>query len=143
MTTQGQYIIYVDTGGTFSDAVIVKPDGTFSVGKAPTVYDNLDECFFSCIQSAAEGMGKSLEEALAGADEIGYGTTIGTNIMVTGEGGPKLGFVTTKGHEDRTVIVRNRAVGFPPMKAIHIIGTDNPRPLIPRRLIKGVTERMI
>ena len=41
-----KYIIYIDTGGTFSDAVIVKPDGSYVRGKSPTTPGRLQECFF-------------------------------------------------------------------------------------------------
>ena len=58
------YIVYIDTGGTFSDAVVVKPDGTFVSGKAPTTPQNLEECFFNCIESAARNGGKTLQEVL-------------------------------------------------------------------------------
>ncbi len=44
-----RYIVYMDTGGTFSDAVICKADGTFVSGKASTTPQDLSECFFVCI----------------------------------------------------------------------------------------------
>ncbi|MBW2144792.1 MAG: hydantoinase/oxoprolinase family protein, partial [Deltaproteobacteria bacterium] len=99
---------YIDTGGTFSDVVVVRSDGSFFRGKSSTTYPNLDECFFKGIDAACESVGKKAEEIISSADEIGYGTTIGTNIMVTGAGGPRLGFITTRGHEDSTIITRQR-----------------------------------
>lgn len=137
-----RYIIYIDTGGTFSDAVVVKPDGTFVSGKAPTTPDKLQLCFFNSIEAAAKKMGKTLKEVLPNTDIVGYGTTIGTNIIVSGVGGPKLGFITTKGSEDRTIIGRLRAAGLTPVEAMHMVAADKPKPLIPRKLIKGVTERI-
>jgi len=142
MMEQERYIIYIDTGGTFSDAVIVKPDGTFVSGKAPTTPDKLQLCFFNSIEAAVKKMGKSLKEVLSNADVVGYGTTIGTNIIVSGVGGPKLGFITSKGSEDRTLIGRLRAAGLSSVEAMHMVAADKPKPLIPRKLIKGVTERI-
>ncbi len=141
MPAKERYIIYIDTGGTFSDAIILRQDGSFVAGKAATTPNKLDDCFFNCIEAGAERMGKSLKEVLTNADEIGYGTTIGTNIMVTGQG-KNVGFITTKGHEARTLITRYRAAGLFPKQAMHIISTDNPKPLVPMRLIRGVAERV-
>ncbi len=37
-----EYRIHIDTGGTFSDAVVVRSDGRFYSGKTSTTYDSLD-----------------------------------------------------------------------------------------------------
>jgi N-methylhydantoinase A/oxoprolinase/acetone carboxylase beta subunit len=137
-----RYIIYVDTGGTFTDSVIVSGDGSFVTGKAPTTPDKLDDCFFNSIEASAKEMGKSLREVLSEVEEIGYGTTVGTNIIVTGAKGPKLGFITTKGIENRTWIWRLRAAGISRTEGMHMIASGYPKPIIPRPLIKGVTERI-
>ncbi len=139
-----KYIVYIDTGGTFSDAVVVRPDGTFINGKAPTSPQNLEECFFNCIESAAKNGGKSLEEVLSKTEILGYGTTAGTNAILTRSGAPKLGLIITKGFEDTTMIGRGlgRWAGIHPSESIHVPTTFGPDPLIPRRLIKGVTGRI-
>lgn len=137
-----KYITYVDTGGTFSDAVIVKPDGTFFIGKASTTPEKLEDCFFNCIEAAALYMGKSLKDVLINSNEIGYGTTIGTNMIVAEVPGPKLGFITTKGIEDRTLIWRLRPAGLSKPEAMHMIKSGHPKPVCERPLIKGVTERI-
>lgn len=136
------YRIFVDNGGTFTDAVIVHDSGDFWRGKWDTTPENLAECFFAAIQDAASQMGKSIDEILCDCRVIGYGTTIGTNILVSGGGGSKLGFITTKGHEDRTIIGRSRTTGLMPVEAMHRVMTDPFTPIIPRSLIKGVTERV-
>ena len=141
-TSKDRYIIYIDTGGTFSDTVILKSDGSFVVGKSPTTPEELEECFFKSIQAAADKMNISLQDVLSGTDFVGYGTTIGTNMLVTEKGGPKLGFITTKGLEDRTVIPRLRCAGLHPKDGMHIVAADGPRPLIPRKFIYGVAERV-
>jgi N-methylhydantoinase A/oxoprolinase/acetone carboxylase beta subunit len=87
-------------------------------------------------------MGKTAEEVLPLTAEIGYGTTAGTNILVTRSGGPKIGFITTKGAEDRTNIVRFRAAGLSRAESMHVSTADKPPPLVPRELIRGVVERI-
>jgi N-methylhydantoinase A/oxoprolinase/acetone carboxylase beta subunit len=140
---QPSYSIFVDNGGTFTDAVIVHESGNFCRGKADTTPENLHECFFAAIQDAAGQMGKSVEDILSDCRVIGYGTTLGTNILVSkGTGGTKLGLITTRGHEDRTIIGRLRTAGLMPVEAIHRVISEAPTPIIPRSLIKGVTERI-
>ena len=139
---EDKYFIYVDTGGTFSDAVLVCPDGSIVTGKSDTTYDRLDECFFKCIENACQNRGLLMQGTLSKAATIGYGTTIGTNIMVTGRGGPKLGFITTKGEEDRTFITRQRSAGLDRAGAMHMIAAPKARPLIPREFVTGVIERV-
>lgn len=139
---QPSYSIYIDTGGTFSDAFVLLPDGTFYTGKVPTTPRDLSECFLSCIETAALQMGKSLDEVLQETRIIGYGTTQGTNIVVTGAGAGRLGLITTAGHEDRTLVGRQRAAGLSREQGMHIARADKPEPLIPRTMIKGVTERI-
>ena len=55
-----KFIVYTDTGGTFSDAVIVRSDGTFINGKASTTPDDLEKCFFNCVEAAAKNGEMSL-----------------------------------------------------------------------------------
>jgi N-methylhydantoinase A/oxoprolinase/acetone carboxylase beta subunit len=136
------HIVYIDTGGTFTDCIIVRGDGTFETGKAPTTPENLEESFFDAITSTSEQMGKSMEEVLREVLILGYGTTQGTNVIVTGKGAPNLCFITTRGHEDRTLIMRLRAAGLSRKEGMRIARADKPDPLIPRKRIRGVVERV-
>src|SRR5574340_249727 len=136
------YIVYVDTGGTFTDAVLVEPNGTFIVGKAPTTTDKLEIGFLNAISNAAEAAGRDLREVLSNCSQIGYGTTEGTNMVVSGARGPKLGLLVTQGMEDRLDKGRLRSAGVSKQQAMHIIECDNPRPIIPRPMVRGVRERM-
>jgi len=135
-------IIYVDTGGTFTDAIVVQPNGVFVIGKASTNEEMLEQSFLNAIEDAAKKMGKSLNEVLSNTAQVGYGTTAGTNMIVSEAPGPKLGLITTKGTEDRLHIGRLRAAGLPKNKAMHMIASGFPKPLIPRPLIKGIRERI-
>jgi N-methylhydantoinase A len=135
------YIVYIDTGGTFSDCIILK-DGTFVTGKAPTTPKDLSYSFFAAIEAAASEPGLSAKEVLHNTEVLGYGTTEGTNIVVTGTGAARLGLITSRGHEDRILVMRLRAAGLSREKAMRIARADKPEPLIPRNRIKGVTERI-
>jgi len=137
-----KFIAYLDTGGTFTDCVVVGSDGSFVGGKALTKNEELVSSFLGSIENAAEKLNISLKDFLPQCEVIGYGTTLGTNIVVTQKGGPKLGFITTKGFEDRTIIMRQRAAGLSRIEGMHLISAEKATPIIPRTLIRGVTERI-
>jgi len=139
---QDGYIIYVDTGGTFSDCIILRPDGSFVTGKSPTTPSDLSKSFFASIEVASSEMGTPVDDILSNTTVLGYGTTEGTNIVVTGTGASRLGLITTRGHEDRTLVMRLRAAGLSRVEGMHVARAFKPEPLIPRRRIKGVTERI-
>ena len=143
MAKAENYLIYLDTGGTFSDCVIIKGDGSFVTGKASTTPDDLATCFFNGIENAALAMGKGLKEVLEHCELLGFGTTAGTNALLTLQG-PKLGLITTAGFEDTTIMMRGvgRWAGIHPLVSMHVPDTDKPQPLVPRPLVKGVTERV-
>ncbi|MGD2124556.1 MAG: hydantoinase/oxoprolinase family protein [Desulfobacteraceae bacterium] len=126
--------IGIDVGGTFTDAVLVdEKTGKFYCAKTPTTHHDL-----------AEGVLKGLEEVLdiAGAsipdiDYLIHGTTIGTNAIVEGKGA-RVGLITTSGFED---VLEIRRVARP-KEAAFDFGADNPPPLVPRFLRKGIVERI-
>ncbi len=138
------YIVYLDTGGTFSDAVVVDPKGRFVSGKSATTPNDLSQCFFGCIEDAARKLGISSTDLLTRTRILGFGTTAGTNALITRVGGPRIGLICSKGVEDTTLIMRmeGRWAGRPLQETLHIAGTDKPEPLIPRDCIHGVTERV-
>lgn len=138
------FIIYLDTGGTFSDAVVVDPRGRFVSGKSATTPDDLARCFFGCIEDAARKLDIGVRDLLSKTRILGFGTTAGTNALITRVGGPRLGLICTRGVEDTTLIMRmeGRWAGRPLQETLHIAGTDKPLPLIPRERIRGVTERV-
>ena len=86
-TEQDSYIVYLDTGGTFSDAVVVDATGNFVSGKAPTTPEDLSDCFFACVNDAAEKLGMSLWDLFSRTRLVGFGTTAGTNALITRVGG--------------------------------------------------------
>jgi N-methylhydantoinase A len=135
-------IVYIDTGGTFSDCIILNPDGTFVTGKSPTTPRDLSQSFFAAIEVAASHIGEPVDKVLSKTMVLGYGTTEGTNIVVTGTGASHLGLITTRGHEDRTIFTRLRAAGLTRKEGMHIPRAFKPEPLIPRKRIRGVVERL-
>jgi N-methylhydantoinase A len=126
--------IGIDVGGTFTDVVLGdEKEGTFYYTKTPTTHYDLAEGVLKGLDEILEISGKSVSEV----DYLIHGTTIGTNAIVEGKGA-KAGLITTKGFED---VLEIRRVARP-KEAAFDFEVDNPPPLIPRNLRKGVIERI-
>ncbi len=115
----------IDVGGTFTDLLLVSPDGV-RVIKTPTTPDN-----------QAFGVLKALEETemdLASIDAIVHGTTTTTNAVLERKLS-KTGMITTKGFRD--VIEVGRRTRPQPYGMFGKF-----EPIIPRELRLEVTERI-
>src|SRR5690606_3474930 len=74
---------------------------------------------------------------------LSHGTTVGTNTIIQ-KRGARVGLITTKGHEDAIHIMRGSRgyTGRDIRKVVHFPETSKPAPIVPKRLIKGVSERV-
>jgi N-methylhydantoinase A len=126
--------IGIDVGGTFTDAVLVdEKSGKFHYTKTPTTHHDLSEGVLKGLEDIMDIGGVSMDDI----DYIIHGTTIGTNAIVEGKGA-RVGLITTAGFED---VLEIRRVARP-KEAAFDFGADNPPPLVPRYLRKGVIERI-
>lgn len=118
----------VDVGGTFTDVVVYdEATGVLRVGKAPT--SPADPT--AGLLSAFGKLGVSLPET----GRVVHGTTIGTNAILERKGAT-VWVLTTRGFRDTLEIARtNRTV-------LYDIRALKPVPLVPRRRILEVDERM-
>jgi N-methylhydantoinase A/oxoprolinase/acetone carboxylase beta subunit len=94
----------IDVGGTFTDAVLT-PGGRRWIGKAPTTPYDLSVCFVNAIEEVADQAGEDLESLLPRLDVIRYSTTVAMNRLIERRG-PRVGLITTEGHEDAILIGR-------------------------------------
>ncbi len=116
----------VDVGGTFTDLVALAEDGTIDVRKVVTMPGDL-----------AVGMFRALEllSSSVPVDLLVHGTTIATNALLERQGA-RVALVTTRGFEDLLWLRRQDRV------ALYDLTRDHPRPLVARRDVVGVAERM-
>lgn len=135
-------LIGVDTGGTFTDAVVITGDGRLYTGKHPTTRGDLVRGILGAIEVAADRMGTRLPELLAAAD-VTIGTTAGINTLIT-RTGARVGFITTMGFEDTLLIGRGklRIAGLDEEACRAMPLTHKPEPLVPRSMTRGVEERI-
>lgn len=137
------YIVAVDSGGTFTDCVVVDPDGRVTTAKSPSTPHDFSEGVVGSVARAAEGLGVEVDALLAGTSLFCHGTTVATNALLT-RTGSAVGMLTTKGHEDGLIIGRTiqKAAGLRDFELTNLARLEKAVPIVPRPLIKGVTERV-
>jgi N-methylhydantoinase A len=140
---KGEYVIGVDTGGTFTDCVVMDSQGGITFGKAETTPQALEIGVIKSIEDAAKGLGMTIKQLLGRTKAVNQGTTIGTNILIN-RNGAKAGLITTKGFEDTIYVQRvsGRVDGLSSEEIRHAAVCRKPEPVISKDLICGVTERI-
>jgi N-methylhydantoinase A len=138
-----RYRIGVDIGGTFTDCVVADERGGRTVAKALTTPGSLQDGVLEAVGVNAAELGMTRAQLLAATDLFVHGTTQATNAMLT-RTGAKTGLITTRGHEDAIIIgkVYAKVAGLPERDLVHSSRLAKPEPIVPRRLIRGVTERI-
>lgn len=122
------YTIAVDIGGTFTDLVAIKQDGTSIIyAKSPTTYGNFVDGIFDCLRKS--------RIAPADLQLVNHGTTLVINALIQRHGN-RASLLTTRGFRDVLEIARgNRPDPFD-------LYYRRDTPLIPREWRFEVTERI-
>ena len=121
------YRLGVDIGGTFTDAVAISGDGEVLTAKAPSTPGNL-----------ARGVLDAIDRLKVDVNEVEgfvHGTTAGLNAFLERRGS-RVALLTTSGFRDVYEIGRANRV------AMYDVRYQRPAPLVPRRDIREVRERM-
>jgi len=141
---QKRYIIGIDTGGTFTDSVVLDIEsGETLIAKAPTTPHDFSIGVMNAIQESAKLMNIPLKKLLERCLMLKHGTTVGTNAIIVRKGA-KVGFITTRGFEDTTLIGRaiQRVDGLSDEEVKKMLTITKPEPLVPKPRLKGVYERI-
>jgi N-methylhydantoinase A len=137
------HIIGIDTGGTFTDCVVMDAGGRIVTAKAPSTPADFSEGVMESLRLAAERLGVSTETLLSDTARLALGTTVGTNAMLQRRGA-KVGLITTRGHRDVIHIMRGaRGVpGLNNVQVLHFPESGKPDPIVPKPFIAEVSERV-
>lgn len=114
----------IDTGGTFTDLVLITDDGLV-IHKLPSTPDDPSRAAVDGVASVDPGVG----------GRIAYGTTVATNALLERKGA-RTALVTTAGFEDVIQIGRQART------RLYDLEYQPPEPLIPPSLRFGVAERV-
>jgi N-methylhydantoinase A len=138
------YHIGLDTGGTFTDCVIIDEIGNVALGKAPSTPDDFSRGIMDAIQRTGSELGLGMSELLQETTVIAHAATTATNALLTGKGRATAALITTAGFEDTLPIMRasGRNAGLGEAAIKRQVKANKPRPLVPRSLIRGLNERI-
>lgn len=122
----------IDIGGTFTDFVLFdNASNQLYFTKTLTTYPDPTVGIFNGIVELEKKYGFAVDQI----NDIIHGTTLVTNAVIERKGA-KTAFITTKGFEDVLEIGREMRYD------IYDIFLTMPKPLVPRNLRIGVTERI-
>jgi N-methylhydantoinase A len=142
--TTAEYILGVDIGGTFTDAVAVDVGtGAVTTAKSPSTPADPIQGVLAAIQLLAEDLGLRAEQLLGRTSKFAHGTTLTSNVVFTWSGA-RTGLLTTKGFGDEILIMKavGRVAGIPMSDRRHFRATDKPPAIVPKGLISEVDERV-
>ena len=124
--------IGVDVGGTFTDVVLWDEESErLHVLKTPSVPTDPSAGVITGVRRALEDTHARTEDITAFIN----GTTVAVNTLIQRNGAP-VGMLVTRGFRDVLELRRVRLPGAPSFEA------DRPQPLVPRRHVKEVGERL-
>ena len=137
------YLVGIDIGGTFTDCVVVDGRGRMRSTKVPSTPHDFAEGMMNALRVGAESLGLGLEDFCRNIAFLSHGTTVGTNTVIQKKGA-HVGLITTKGHEDAIHIMRGSRgyTGRDIRKVVHFPETSKPSPIVPKKVIRGVSERI-
>jgi N-methylhydantoinase A len=126
------YRVGFDVGGTFTDLVLQAPSGELTTGKRLTTYPDPSEACLAGLDELVARAGvpwSALSQAV-------HGTTLGSNVVIERKA-RGVGLLTTRGFRDVLLIGRQKRY------QVYDLQIEKPRPLIARRYIGEVTERVL
>ena len=137
-----KFILALDAGGTMTDTILVKDDGTFTVGKALTNKKDESASYLESVEDAAQSIGITSKEAHENASVSIYAGTGMLNTLLTGTG-KKVGLLVTRGFEDMSIMEGGLTyLGQTQSEILHNQLHKHTRPMVDRQNVHGVSERI-
>ena len=126
------YRVGFDVGGTFTDFVLQAPSGELHTAKRLTTYPDPSEACLAGLDDLVARAGVSWSDLAQAV----HGTTLGSNVVIERKA-QGVGLLTTRGFRDVLIIGREKRY------QVYDLQIEKPAPLIRRRLIGEVTERVL
>lgn len=137
-----EYILALDAGGTMTDTILVKGDGSFVVGKSLTNREDEASSYLESVDDAAHLIGTDSKTVHSNCAVSIYAGTGMLNTILTGTG-RKIGLLVTRGFEHITVIEGGLTyLGQNQAEILHQQLHDHTHPLVDPRNVLGVGERV-
>lgn len=132
-----EYVVGVDTGGTFTDVICVDSEGESIVAKTPSTPQDPSIAIMDGLKRIAEEIkiDGDVGKFLGNVTRICHGTTVTTNTVLTWTGA-RVGLLCTKGFRDTL------AIRFGIRETPYNYTIPAPKPLSPRYLRVPIEERI-
>src|SRR3712207_3712382 len=124
----GQARAGVEIGGTFTDLIWLREDGSLGFAKVPSTPAAPEQAALAALERAGIDV--------TSLPELVHGSTVATNTVLTRRGA-RTAFVTTRGFRDVLELQRHDRWGN-----IYEVFHRKPQPLVPRDLAFEVVERL-
>ena len=138
------FYIGADTGGTFTDLVVIDDEGQVFFDKAFSTPQDPSRGVIAALGNGAGELGLDVESVAADTRRFAHGTTVGTNALIQRRGA-QVGLLMTQGFEDTTLITRGPMgmnFGIPASQALDFAANHRPEPLVLPTRIGGIPERI-
>ncbi len=128
--------VCIDTGGTFTDCVVLDNDGNLNEFKSPSTPPDFSEGVMNVLEEASSAYSMSHEQFIAETELIVHGTTVATNALVT-RNIARTAMITTSGFRDILEMRRSLKIETHSMYEAFIPPNE---PIVPRNLRFVVEE---
>jgi N-methylhydantoinase A len=136
------YRISVDSGGTFTDGVLINERGDAVIRKAHTTPQDPSIGTLDCLAKLAAAERLTLAALLGQTESIVLGTTMATNVIAT-HSGPRMGTIATQGYRLRMAFPQVAKADWKEGPAdMYDFRAEPPEPLTPYYLMTEVRERV-
>ena len=139
----GDFIVAIDAGGTMTDCILFRDDGTFHVGKALTHREDERISYRESVNDAAGYLGLTSTDVHGRASTCLYTGTGILNTILTLTGA-RVGLIVTRGWDH--IMIGEGAltwIGEPQEHILHQQLRRHTAPLVPPGMVVGVSERII
>ena len=126
-----RYGLGVDIGGTFTDVVLLDPDGSLTTSKVLSTPDDYGDGVVAGSERLLEASGVEAAQV----HEVTHASTVASNALLEGRGAV-VALVTTEGFRD---VLEMRRLRIP---VLYDLQYEKPEPLVPRHLRFEVRERL-
>jgi len=127
-----------------SDSFVIDKDGTFIIGKAITTPDDESEGILNSIKDALNYWDTTLEDSGGSIEALVYSGTTMINRLLERKGNSNIGIIVNAGFEDLHRLGRALQcwIWLDYAGRLHAREHEHPKPLVPRKQIKGVRGRI-
>jgi acetone carboxylase beta subunit len=141
--TADKFIVAIDAGGTMTDCILFREDGTFHVGKSLTNRENETQSYIESVEDAAGYLGLTSADVHGRTSVCIYTGTAILNTILT-LSGAKVGLIVTRGWDN--IMITEGALtwlGEPQEHILHQQLRRHTAPLVQPGMVVGVSERII